>query len=140
MSNASEQKPLATRDEGAATSARDAAALQTSLRKFHSVERSSQSFCAEAVNLLVKAACAEAAALLVCDPRASRVKLMATAGGEPEIFKALLGQTGLWIPLRALRRPCPSLWLVQDLGLHIQLSGSLSGKMNNLPTLCELAP
>ena len=95
MSNASEGKPLANRDEGAATSSTDAAALQKSLRKLHSVGRSSQSFCAEAVNLLAKAACAEAAVLLVCDPRASRVKLMATAGAEPEVFKTLLGQTGL---------------------------------------------
>jgi len=79
-----------------------AVALQESLRKLHAVGSSRETFAKQAVRILARAANADAAALLACDYRASRVRLVGTTGAGPEVFKALLAQSGVWIVLRPL--------------------------------------
>jgi signal transduction histidine kinase len=76
--------------------------LQESLRKLYAVDSSRESFAGEAVRLLARTANAKAAALLVCDYRASRVRLIGSVGADPNVFRALLTRSGVWIALRPL--------------------------------------
>jgi chemosensory pili system protein ChpA (sensor histidine kinase/response regulator) len=95
-------RPATPEATDSAATTQPAGALQDSLRKLYSVRSSRESFAGEAVRLLTRAASAQAGALLACDYRASRVRLIGSVGADPNVFRALLTRSGVWIALRPL--------------------------------------
>lgn len=102
MADSAEQIPLGTPSLPKPGASPSATALQESLQRLVSVKPDHATFAAEAARLIVKAAGAEAAALLASDARASRVRFLAGLGAPEEAFRSLVEQRGLWISLRCL--------------------------------------